>query len=590
MDTALNSAITLEQIVQAGDIGIIATDGSGRIVFINRKAQQVLDFEREKVLGRFVSDVLPLTGPQMMQCLKTKEPLQGYHVIGKKVSLVINITIIETKGRVEGAVCCLQRMEEFEAAAKKLESYRMHHIQLKAIFQSLQEGIWILDPEGRIIDINPASEKMNAIRAADRIGTRSEDLIRDGFFDRSASLEAIATKKQVRIYQYVKPTKKHLFVTSTPILDKDGNISLVIVNERDVTQINQLKEQLEENKMVAETYKEELAERNLLEMKKEQNIISKNEHFNQIIRTILKLARMDASNILLLGESGTGKGLLSKFIHKNSPRSSKPLIQINCAAIPESLLEAELFGYEKGAFTGASQKGKIGLIEVAHEGILFLDEIAELPFGVQAKILKYLDDHEVMRLGSTKAHVVDCCIIAATNRDLERLVKEKKFREDLYYRLSTFMISIPPLRERKEDLTELIRHLLETYNKSYQQNKHFSPEALSLLYNYPFPGNVRELKNVIERAVVMSDEDTITEAYLKGLETHNTYVSHGLSEEQWKLNDEVRSVEQEIFVRAMACCKSTREMAGYMGISQSTVVRKMKSMGLSWSRRTEIAS
>jgi transcriptional regulator with PAS, ATPase and Fis domain len=372
------------------------------------------------------------------------------------------------------------------------------------------------------------------------------------------------------------------------ILDKDGNISLVIVNERDVTQINELKEQLKENKMVAETYKEELAERNLLEMKKEQNIITKNERFNQIIRTVLKLARIDASNILLLGESGTGKGLLAKFIHKNSPRNNKPLIQINCAAIPDSLLEAELFGYEKGAFTGASQKGKIGLIEVAHEGILFLDEIAELPFGVQAKILKYLDDHEVMRLGSTKANMADCCIIAATNRDLERLVKEKKFREDLYYRLNTFTISIPPLRERKEDMIELIRYLLATYNKSYQQNKHFSSEALSVLYNYSFPGNVRELKNVIERAVVMCDEDTINESYLKSLVTHNTYVPHGLSEDEWKLNDEVRSVEQEIFKRAMAHCKSTREMADYLGISQSTVVRKMKSMGLSWSRMTEI--
>jgi transcriptional regulator with PAS, ATPase and Fis domain len=303
---------------------------------------------------------------------------------------------------------------------------------------------------------------------------------------------------------------------------------------------------------------------------------------------VLKLARIDASNILFLGESGTGKGMLAKFVHKNSPRSKKPLIHINCGAIPESLLEAELFGYEKGAFTGASQKGKIGLMELAHGGILFLDEIAELPLGVQAKILKYLDDHEVMRLGSTKITAVDCCIIAATNRELGTLVKEKKFREDLYYRLSTFTITIPPLRDRKEDLTELIRHFLQYYNESYKQNKRFSPEALTLFYNYSFPGNVRELKNIIERAVVMSDEDTIREGYLAGLAMPAVHVPERQITNKGNFSEEVHSAEREIIKRAMTHCKSTREMARYMGISQTTVARKMRRMGLSWSRDAKV--
>jgi len=581
--------ITLEKIYQACDIGIIATDCDGYITFINRKAECVLDFERGQVLGVFISDVLPLSGPRVMHCLKTGGSLHGYHIIGKKVSLVLNITIIKSDGRIEGAVCCLQKMEEFESAAKKLESYKMHHMQLKAIFQSLQEGIWILDPQARIIDINPASEKMNAIKAADRIGTGVIELIREGFFDRSSALEAIAAKKPVSIYQYVKTTKKHLFVTSTPILDQDGNISLVVINERDVTQLYQLEAQLEENKMAAETYKEELAAIRLGEMKKEQDIITNNEHFNQVIQVALRLARIDASNILLLGESGTGKGMLAKFIHRNSSRNNKPLIQINCAAIPENLLEAELFGYEKGAFTGAAQKGKIGLIELAHEGILFLDEIAELPFNVQAKILKYLDDHEVMRLGSTKAQVIDCCIITATNRDLEGLVKTKKFREDLYYRLSTFTITIPPLRERKEDITELIRHFLEVFNGTYQQNKHLSPEALSVLYDYPFPGNVRELKNIIERAVVMSDDDSIGAAYMGNLKSSNPESQLSGNRKERKFHEKVRFVERELFREAMAHCSSTRELASFMGISQTTASRKMRSMGLSWTRIAEVS-
>lgn len=583
-------SIALEQIIQASDIGIIATDATGHIVFINKKAEKILDFEKKKVLGAYVCDLLPLSGPQVMHCLHTKTSLHGHHIIGKSVSLVINISLIESGDKIFGAVCSLQNMEEFDASAKKMESYRMYHIQLKTIFQNLQDGIWILDPQGRIIDINPAAEKLNAIRASERIGTRSEDLMREGFFDRSATLEAIATKKQVRIFQYVKPSQKYLDVTSTPIFDKDGNISLVVVNERDVTQIVQLKKQLEENRMITETYRDELAERNLREVKEKLNIITKNENFNQIMHTVLKLARLDASNILFLGESGTGKGMLAKFVHKNSPRNQKPLIQINCSAIPESLLEAELFGYEKGAFTGASQKGKIGLIELAHGGILFLDEIAELPLSVQAKILKYLDDHEIMRLGSTKTTVADCCIIAATNRELGTLVKEKKFREDLYYRLSTFTITIPPLRDRKEDLTELIRHFLHFYNDSYKQNKHFSPEALTLFYNYSFPGNVRELKNIIERAVVMSNEDTIQRGYLAELTALADRPSENRIMNKGTFSEEVCSAEREIIKRAMSHCKSTREMARYMGISQSTVARKMRLMGLSWSRDPKVVA
>ena len=578
----MNPVITSEEILQTSDIGIIATDNNGHIVFINEKALLVFNFEREKVLNAYICDILPLSGHEVMRCLQKKESLSGHHIIGKKHSLVISITILEKNGQVNGAICCLQKMDEFESVAKKLESYRMHHIQLKAVFQSLQEGIWILDPQGRIIDINPAAEKMTGISAADHIGTSVADL--DGYFDRMSSLEAIATRKPVSIHQYVNLTKRHLSVTSTPILDNDGNVTLVIINERDITQIDQLKQNLEENRMVAEKYKEELNERDLLEMKNDHDIITKNEHFLQVIRTVLKLSRMNASSILLFGESGTGKGLLARFIHKNSPRNNKPLIQINCASIPESLLEAELFGYEKGAFTGASEKGKIGLIELAHEGILFLDEIAELPFGVQAKILKYLDDHEVLRLGSTKTKLVNCCIIAATNRDLEGLVKAKKFREDLYYRLSTFTIRIPPLRERKEDLTELIPHYLQVYNKSYLQNKHFSSKALSLLYSYSFPGNVRELKNIIERAVVVSDENNINESCLVNLEESNTYLPQNQSKDNWNLHDEVREMEREIIMKVMIRCKSTREMAGYIGVSQSTVARKMRRLGLSWSR------
>ncbi len=578
----MRSLITYEQMLQSSSNGMIATDGRGFIVFLNRKAEQVLGFESHKVKGVYICDVLPMTGPQVMKCIETGEPQLGHHIIGKNISLVLNIATIQNKGRTEGAICCFQGMAEFESAAKKLESYRLQNVQLKAIFQSSSDGIWICDPKGKIIDINPTSEGMNGIRAEDYVGKNVMDLVRDGYIDRSATAEAIAQKKQVSISQYVKKTERYLLVTATPVFDERGEISLVVLNERDMTQLNLLKEQLEENRRVTEKYKDELAELSMLGRRDEYDIITKNERFNQTIQMALKVARMDASNILLLGESGVGKGLLARFIHKSSQRSDKPLIQINCAALPENLLEAELFGYEKGAFTGASERGKVGLIELAHEGALFLDEIAELPFGVQAKLLKYLDDHEVLRLGATKAKTTDCMIIAATNRELESLVKAKKFREDLYYRLSTFTISIPPLRERREDIIELIHYFLQKSNARYGQKKRFSPEAFRLLFQHAFPGNVRELKNIIERAVVMSDADVVDEKYLQTYEGGSTPVLQQKVEKNRNLGEEVNVLERDIFERAMTACKSTREMARYMGISQPTVVRKMKKLGLSW--------
>ena len=268
--------------------------------------------------------------------------------------------------------------------------------------------------------------------------------------------------------------------------------------------------------MVTEKYKQEITELSMLELKK-NDICAESEEMRQVIKVAFKIAKIGVSYILILGETGTGKNLMAKFLHKNSQRMNKPFVQINCAALPETLLEAELFGYEKGAFTGAKDEGKIGLFELAHEGTIFLDEIGELPFSVQAKLLKYLDDNEVMRLGGVKPKKVDCMVISATNRDLESLTKKDKFREDLLYRLNTFTIQIPPLKERPEDIFELTKHYLQVYNKEFKQEKRISADVMQVLQSYPFTGNVRELKNIIKKAVVLSDEANLDDVFLKSL-------------------------------------------------------------------------
>jgi transcriptional regulator with PAS, ATPase and Fis domain len=403
------------------------------------------------------------------------------------------------------------------------------------------------------------------------------DLVNGGLFDRSVTLEVIETKRQVSVIQKIKRTGKLLLATGTPAFDDEGNIFLVVVNERDMTQLNAIQKQLEQSRMVTEKYKNKLAELSLLELK-DQEIVAEDKKMRQVLYLALKLAHLSASDILILGESGTGKGLLAKFIHKNSNRNKKPFVQINCATLPENLLEAELFGYEKGAFTGARKEGKAGLFELAHEGTLFLDEIGDLPHSLQAKLLKYLDDHEVMRLGGLKSKKIDCTIIAATNRDLEGLVQQKRFRKDLFFRLNTFIIRIPPLRERIDDIFELVSFYMQKYGKAYRLNRRISPEALKVLQAHPFPGNVRELKNVIKKAVLMSEHHVVDDVIYQSLPSGmSTFIASANDSQQEKgLTDQMLNLEKDVLRHALRCCRTTREMARFLKISQPTIVRKLK--------------
>jgi len=458
-----------------------------------------------------------------------------------------------------------------------LNSEQILNAQLNAIFQSSSDGILVCDGKGNILKMNEASEKLNGLKAKDVIGKNVAHFVATGVFDRSVTMEVLETKRQVSIMQYIKKTHKHLLVTGTPAFDEKGNIFLVVVNERDMTQLNAMKGELEQSQMVAERFKDELVQLSMQELEG-QEIVAESESMRRVLSMALRLARFDASNILILGESGTGKGVVAKFIHKAGRRSEKPFVQINCAALPETLLEAELFGYEKGAFTGARQEGKLGLFELAHGGTLFLDEIGDLPFSVQAKILKYLDDHEVMRLGSVKPKKVDCTVIAATNRDLDSFTREGKFRQDLFFRLNTFTLHIPPLRERREDILPLMNFFLARHNNQYGQKKRISSRGFEALQTWLYNGNVRELDNILKKAVLISDKELLDDFITGDLGKPISKVAHPAQQSAKKprLQQEVLVLEAELLKRAMKACKSTREMARYLGVSQPTVVRKLK--------------
>lgn len=299
----------------------------------------------------------------------------------------------------------------------------------------------------------------------------------------------------------------------------------------------------------------------------------------QQILSLIEQVAPTKSNVLILGESGTGKSLVAELIHKNSPRRDGPFISINCAAIPETLLEAELFGYKKGAFTGAVTDKK-GLIELANGGTLFLDEIGDLPLGLQAKFLKFLESYEFIPLGDVQKKKVDIRLISATNKNLEELIEEGKFREDLYYRLSVIEIKIPPLRERKEDIPVLVYYFLEQASKQHNKKiKGITNEALSYLLNYDWPGNIRELRNVIERAVILARDEYILphdlpEKIIKSSPSPEIGVGKSLKEA-------IEEYEKTIILNTLKFCNYDKERAAkILDIDLATLYRKLKKFGI----------
>jgi transcriptional regulator with PAS, ATPase and Fis domain len=360
-----------------------------------------------------------------------------------------------------------------------------------------------------------------------------------------------------------------------------------VVNERDISLIESMQEELDRARSESEKMKDELIQLSLMELH-QNDIVAKSDSMKQTLRLALKLSVIDASNILIQGESGTGKGLLAKFIHKNSPRSSRPFIQINCAALPENLLEAELFGYVKGAFTGASENGKTGLFELAEGGTLFLDEIGEMPLSVQAKLLKYLDDYEIRPIGGTRSKKIKCAIIAATNRDLDALTRNKRFRLDLLHRLNTFVLSIPPLRQRPEDILDLLGICLKKYNKKYNRRAFIDYKGVEFLKQYDFPGNVRELINIVKQAVVMCDKRYLDDYIINSLRSAGTtsrVKKVTTAPEPASFKDKMDGLEKRLLEQAALSCDTTRQAADVLGISQPTVVRKFKRHGITITKR-----
>ena len=439
------------------------------------------------------------------------------------------------------------------------------------ILQSIHDDILISDGQGKILKVSPSFEEIYGVSQKEVIGKTVFEMEEIGVFQPSVTAMVLKNSQKITMLQKNRYNRQ-IVVTATPVNDSEGNILKVISFSRDITDFITLKEQYSKLESKIERYTAELEElRN--KTVNYPGVIGKTKNIQEVLKTINKVANFDA-NLLFTGESGVGKTLFARVTHTKSRRAKGPFIEINCGAIPENLLESELFGYESGSFTGAKKQGKIGLVELAHNGTLFLDEVSELTLSLQVKLLKVIQDKKIMRIGGTKEITVDFRLIAATNKHLKSLVVEKKFREDLFYRLNVITMNIPPLRERKDDIVPLSLYFIDSFNNKYGLHKYFNPSVLDILVNYSWPGNIRELENVIERAILTSDNENILEFFLPI--SVRTGQNHVISDDNMDLNKALESLEREYIQKAFTKYKTTVKVAEVLGISQPTAVRKIK--------------
>ncbi|HXE97087.1 MAG TPA: sigma 54-interacting transcriptional regulator, partial [Dongiaceae bacterium] len=401
----------------------------------------------------------------------------------------------------------------------------------------------------------------------------------EGFIDKSATLEVIKARGVVSILQHRKGRK--LVITGTPVFDPDGRLIRVVSSVRDITEFETMQRELEEQEAMKDQLRNHMLELQHMELES-RRVIAKSPCMLKALRQAIKVSSVDSS-VLLLGESGVGKGLIADIIHKNSHRSERPLIRINCGAIPDSLIESELFGYEKGAFTGARTGGKPGYLELADSGTLFLDEIAELPPPSQVKLLRFLEDGRITRLGGTINRRVDVRLLAATHRDLEEMIEQGTFRLDLYYRLKVVPINVPAVRERRDCILPLIQHYIEHFGTKNGISKRLTRAASDALLSYAYPGNVRELMNICERLVVMCETELIDLKDLPNdIAPHTKEATAETSDlvSNMTLQQAMDALEQKMLAQALKLHGNQRRMAAALGINQSTVARKLEKHGL----------
>jgi len=469
--------------------GVMAVDGQGRITVFNRAAEELTGIKSKNAIGSLVTAVVPNTRLHLVLETGLLE-LNQRQQLGEITIITNRVPIRDQTGQIIGAVAVFRDITEVIHLAEEVTSLKETQMMLQAIINSTQDAISVVDEKGMGLLINPAYTRLTGFTEKDVIGQPATVDIAEG---ESIHLQVLKTGQPVKgAPMKVGPARKEVLVGAAPIVVKGalkGSVAVI----HDVSEIQRLSEKLES------------AHRKIRHLEAKytfEDIVGVSEEIKYAINQAKKAAEIPAT-VLLRGESGTGKELFAHAIHNTSQRRRGQFIRVNCAAILESLLESELFGYVEGSFTGAKSGGRRGYFEEADKGSLFLDEIGEINLAIQTKLLRVLQEREIVRVGDNKPVSVNVKIIATTNANLEERVKKGQFREDLYYRLSVVPIYIPPLRCRKIDIPHLASYLIRRFNQEYGRNvAGISPDALNRLLDYTWPGNVRELENILGRAII----------------------------------------------------------------------------------------
>lgn len=446
---------------------------------------------------------------------------------------------------------------------------------LQSVVDTVNEAITIIDHEEKVAVWNRRAEELYNIPAEEITGRSI-----NSFFTRLVATTVFREGQEVRNSYHQPCDGTHVLINAGPILDGDSLLGSISA-ERDITELVHLHQDLSKATTQVRLLEKEI-----------NNINGRNDPFQKILghsrllAASVTIARRVADtnvSVLIRGESGTGKDLFAEAIHKAGGRNKKPFIIINCGAIPSTLFESELFGYEKGAFTGADRKGKPGKFELAHGGTVFLDEIGELPAEMQVKLLRVIQQNVFYRVGGNEPVNVDVRIIAATHRNLEEMITRNHFREDLYYRLNVVSLEVPPLRERKEDIPELVYTFIQEFSRQHGRNiTQVDPELMSLLLNYSWPGNVRELRNVLERLVILSESGTITAEHApKSLKSLARSLQGSAGKTGRTVTDITRNAERELIVKALREAGGNKAKAARaLGIPRSTLYYRIKVLKL----------
>lgn len=452
------------------------------------------------------------------------------------------------------------------------------------ILNSLDDAIYIADKTGKTLWMNETNKKIFENNKSRMIGKSVDELENEGLFNPSIIKKVIATEKTITKVQTLLNGEKYM-TTGHLILSDNGEIKYVVAHGRNMNKIASSAPQLElgEINSLLQRYIQEFRKLNQHELlnKNGHTFVGQGRSFVRLSEIIETVASVDTT-VLITGETGVGKNVVAQQIHKLCERHDKPFIHVNCASIPDALIESELFGYVRGAFTGANSGGKVGLIQLAESGTLFLDEIGELSLHLQSKLLELLQNKTYKPVGALQTKKANIRIIAATNRDLEKMTDEGTFCMDLFYRLNVLPITILPLRERKEDIFPLLQFYLNTFNTQHNKNRFFTMKAIETLQNYAWPGNVRELENFVEQLVIMAKQDEISLSDLperfRKTDAENKDLHFHLEGDT--LPEILENVEREVIKEAYKQHKTTRKTAKSLGIPQSTFMRRLKKYGL----------